>query len=43
MPGLRAMALEPKAFKMGELQDTINTEIVTHRKKYTAAVLSDVI
>ena len=37
------MAMAPKAFKTGELQDAIDTEIVTHRKKYTDVVLSDAI
>ena len=37
------MAVAPKAFKMGELQDDIDTEIVTRRKKYTDVVLSNVI
>ena len=40
-PVYKAMAMAPKAFKMGKLQDTIDTEIVTHRKKCTAVVLSD--
>ena len=42
-PVYEAMALAPKAFKMGELQDAMGTKIVTRRKKCTAVVLSDVI
>ena len=42
-PVYEAMAVAPKAFEMGELQDTIDTEIITRRKKYTAMVLSDAI
>ena len=39
-PVYDVMALAPKAFKMGEFQDDIDTEIITRRKKYTAVVLS---
>ena len=39
-PVYKAMSLAPRAFKMGELQDDINTKIITHRKKYTAVVLT---
>ena len=42
-PVYEVMALAPNALKMGELQDAIDTEIVTRRKKYTDFVLSDVI
>ena len=35
-----AMPFVPKAFRMGELQDAINNEIINHKKKYTAVVLS---
>ena len=36
-----AMDVALKALKMGELQDAIDTEIGTHRKKYTDMVISD--
>ena len=37
----KAMALAPKAFKVGELQDDINTKIVTCKKRFTTVVFSD--
>jgi hypothetical protein len=42
-PVYEVMALAPKVFKMGELQDAIDTNIVARRKKYTSVVLSDAI
>ena len=40
-PFYEMMALAPKAFKLGELQDASNTKIVIYKKKYTLMVLSN--
>ena len=40
-PDYEVMALTPKAFKIEKPKDDIDTNIVTHKKKYTTVVLSD--
>ena len=42
-PVYEAMVVAPEVFKMGGLQDAIDTEIVSRIKKYTAVVLSNAI
>ena len=42
-PGYEVIFLAPKALKMEEIQDTINTKIVTRRKTYTVVVLNNMV